>query len=399
MSRKFARYATIVSVFFIVAAPIVGMVGCGPCGDNLSPSQNLQIWDWYDLNAIRDNLAGNHTLMDDLDSTTPGFEELASPTANQGKGWEQIGSFYTAPFTGSFDGQGYQIRDLSISRPHEGNPVGLFSFVGEAGTIQNVGVVNVTVTSDGDVGALAGQNDGTVSNSYSTGTVTGDFEIGGLVGLNYGTIGDSYSASNVTGEGPYVGGLVGLNGFVGQSEGTITNSYCIGIVIGDVNVGGMVGHNDGAISNSFWDTQTSGQATSDGGMGKTTVEMKDIATFSGAAWEICAVTPGATNPAYTWNIVDDETYPFLSWQPVSTSQNQEPIEIASVLGPIPPFTPAGPAVEITLKTVGVEPVISLTATLEVLSASGIPFDFTFDDVSPSNPLQPDTSTSDTHCLI
>jgi len=79
--------------------------------------------------------------------------------------------------------------------------------------------------------------------------------------------------------------------------------------------------------------------------------------------------------------------------------NQQPIEIVSVLGPVRPFTPAGPAVKMTLKNVGVEPVISLTATLEVSSASGIPFDFTFDDVTPANPLQPNRSTSATLILI
>jgi len=83
-----------------------------------------------------------------------------------------------------------------------------------------------------------------------------------------------------------------------------------------------------------------------------------------------------------------------SCHPVSTSQNQQPIEITSVLGPLQPINPGGTIVEITLKNVAVEPVISLTATLE-LSES---FDFTF-DVTPSNPLQPNRSTSDTLCLI
>jgi hypothetical protein len=80
--------------------------------------------------------------------------------------------------------------------------------------------------------------------------------------------------------------------------------------------------------------------------------------------------------------------------PVSASQDQEPIEIVSVLGPIGPPNPGGPAVEITLKNVGVEPVTSLTATLE-LSES---FDFTF-DVTPANPLQPNRSTSGALGLI
>jgi len=76
-----------------------------------------------------------------------------------------------------------------------------------------------------------------------------------------------------------------------------------------------VGVNIGTISNSFWDTETSGQATSDGGTGKNTTEMKDIAAFSGAGWNITTVAnPGTRNPAYIWNIVDGVTYPFLSWQ-------------------------------------------------------------------------------------
>jgi len=89
-------------------------------------------------------------------------------------------------------------------------------------------------------------------------------------------------------------------------------------VTGNSSVGGLVGGNeDGSVSNSFWDTQTSGQATSAGGTAKTTAEMQNIATFSGAAWNIIAVGgPGERNPAYIWNIVNGLTYPFLSWQPI-----------------------------------------------------------------------------------
>jgi len=88
-----------------------------------------------------------------------------------------------------------------------------------------------------------------------------------------------------------------------------------------------------------------------------------------------------------------------SCHPVSASRSWQPIEIVSVLGPVPPFTPRGPIVEITLKNVSVEPVISLTATLEIDTAFSTSVDFTFDDVSPSNPLQPTRSTSDRLCLI
>jgi hypothetical protein len=49
-------------------------------------------------------------------------------------------------------------------------------------------------------------------------------------------------------------------------------------------VGGLVGLNEGTVSNSFWDTQTSGQATSDGGTGKTTESMKNVRTYTDMAW-------------------------------------------------------------------------------------------------------------------
>ncbi|MBA7508079.1 hypothetical protein ES706_06810 [subsurface metagenome] len=327
------HYAARVSVFLVTVALIAGMTGCG------TPSQNLEIRDWYDLNAIRDNLGGSYLLMNDLDSTTAGYEELASATANEGKGWQPIG-IPLYGFTGTFDGQRYEIRGLFIHRPNE-NYVGLFGLVDEGGVIENVGVVNVAVTGEEVVGGLVGHNSGTVSNCYSSGSVTGDELVGGLAGGNVDTVSNSYSTSSVTG-GDYVGGLVGINalaaellsysnstmigegdvgGPMGSNHGTVSNSYSSGSVIGGSRVGGLVGSSSGTVSNSFWDTVTSGMEESDGGAGKTTSEMQDIATFTDTStegldepWDITAVDAGETNPAYTWNIVHEQTYPFLSWE-------------------------------------------------------------------------------------
>jgi len=350
MLEKLSCYVKRLSILLITVALIIVMAGCTP------PSQDLEIGDWYDLDAIRNNLGGNHILMNDLDSTTAGYTELASPTADEGKGWQPIGTF-----TGSFDGQGYEIRDLFINRPDE-DFVGLFGIVNEGGLIEDIGVVNADVTGYAYVGGPAGGNTGTVSNSYSTGSVTGEEFVGGLVGLkeggtvsnsystssvigydfvgglmgaNVGTVSNSYSTGSVTGE-EGVGGLVGFNeegtvsnsystgsvtgekgvgGLVGGNAGTVSNSYSTGNVTAEEAVGGLLGANTGTVSDSFWDTQTSGQDTSAGGTGKTTEEMKSIATFSGAAWDITGVAPGETDPDYTWNIaVDGQTYPFLSWQ-------------------------------------------------------------------------------------
>jgi hypothetical protein len=101
--------------------------------------------------------------------------------------------------------------------------------------------------------------------------------------------------------------------------GAVSNSYSSGSVIGASAVGGLVGANEmtGTVVTSFWDTETSGLEESDGGTGDTTTAMQNIVTFSEADWNITAVADvGTRNPSYTWNIVDDETYPFLSWQSV-----------------------------------------------------------------------------------
>ena len=375
---------TKIGIFLITVAFVAGMIGCDSNGDN-PPPQEGEIRTWYDLDAVRDNLSGNYTLMTDLDSTTAGYTELASPTANWGKGWEPIGHLNGADytFTGTFDGQGCEIRDLFINRPDE-NRVGLFCFIYEGGVIKNLGVTNVAVICRGMSGGLVGQNGGidesnnrlagTISNSYCSGNVTGVAYVGGLVGLNFGTVNNCYAEGNVTGThyvggliaanigavskcysngsvtgNSSVGGLVGLNGMVSESnnryagsvgdsyssanvtgeygvgglvgsnyDSSVSTSYSTGSVTGTSPVGGLVGNNwegTGTVSDSFWDIQTSGQATSDGGTGKTTAEMQNIATFSGAGWDIIAVALNETNSTYIWNIVDTETYPFLSWEP------------------------------------------------------------------------------------
>jgi len=290
----------IVSIFLVTAALIIGMIGLG------TASPSAEIRDWYDLDAIRHNLAGNYTLVNNLNSTTPGYEELAGPTANRRKGWKPIGASPYNVFTGSFNGQGYEIGDLFINRPDEDN-VGLFGSVGY-GVIKDIGVANVAVTGDGFVGGLVGSNSGNVSNSYSSGNVVGYSNAGGLVGDNSGTVNNSYSTGTVIGYSG-VGGLVGANG--ASSNGIVSNSYSTGRVTG----GGLVGVNDyGTVINSFWDTETSRQTASAGGRGKTTTEMKNATTFSGAGWNIIAVAnPSTRNASYIWNIVDDQTYPLLSW--------------------------------------------------------------------------------------
>ncbi len=316
----------------------------------VTASPATEIRDWYDLDAIRENLDGNYLLMNSLDATTNGYAELAGPSAHGGKGWQPIGTAEILdpfdpeepyvpldPFTGTFYGQGYQIRDLFINRPDE-DLVGLFGVVDGGGAIEYAEVLGVEVTGRDGVGGLVGGNafGGTVTGSYSTGSVSGDMGVGGLVGANIGTINRSYCAATVTGTWG-VGGLVGgnahggsvrdcysrstvtgstgLGGLVGGNlEAFVINSYSTGGVTGALYVGGLVGYcEDGVVSSSFWDVETSATEASCGGTGKMTQEMQDIATFTAAKWEITAVAFGEHNNAYIWNIVDGETHPWLSY--------------------------------------------------------------------------------------
>ena len=308
MTTKGIYVKTIGSLLIVVALTTV-TVSCAP-----GP---IEIRDWYDLDAIRNDLGGTYILMNDLDSATTGYVELASGTANEGRGWEPIGT-YDDGFTGSFDGQGYEIRGLFINRPDQ-DYVGLFAHISwirsidNVGVVENVGVVDADVTGASQAGTLAGHNGGIVNNSYCSGSVSGDERVGGLVGWNQATLSNSYSGCSVNGS-TRVGGLTGDNWYY---RGTVSNSYSTGSVAGSTQIGGLVGYNTATVSNSFWDMETSGQSDSAGGIGKTTTEMKSVATFSGAGWNTVTVAnPGTRNPACIWNIVEGVTYPFLSWQSV-----------------------------------------------------------------------------------
>jgi len=154
------------------------------------------------------------------------------------------------------------------------------------------------------VGGLIGYNRANVAGRsnvtlcHSRGGVTGQNYLGGLIGYNDKdlTIFRSFSHSSVNGT-DYVGGLMGV-----ESRGTLTNCYSVGQVTGSgANVGGLIGAQwwgGVTISACFWDTQTSNQATSAGGVGKTTEQMQTKSTFESAAWDFTNI----------WEICEPPTY-------------------------------------------------------------------------------------------
>jgi hypothetical protein len=254
---------------------------------------------------------------------------------NAGAGWSPVGNGSTY-FTGNYDGDGNTITGLFINRPSQ-HFMGLFG-VASSATIADLGLLGVDHTGNlyvggmvakangititncyssgdvfgvADVGGLAGNIETTsVSGSYSSGTVAGDNSIGGLFGFVDGTVTNCYTTAAVTAV-TNVGGFAGL-----MSAGTITNSYATGAVLASVNFGGLVGIVfGGSVNNSFWDTNTSGQATSAGGTGKTTAQMKTLGTFTAATWDFQCETTNGTDDTWGKNTTDNGGYPFLSWQP------------------------------------------------------------------------------------
>ncbi len=214
-------------------------------------------------------------------------------------------------------------------------PVGVL--VGYNGGIIHNSSVSGNITGISHVGGLVGYNGGTISNSYSSVKVVAtDVYSGGLVGkqLSGGTIYGSHSHGEVYGH-DYTGGLVGMDagttsnsystidvdgadhvgGLIGHKIGAVTRSYSVGSVTGTGTLGGLIGKSyDVIVTDSFWDIESSGIADSDGGIGKTTAEMMDLNTFTDANWQITSVDSGMYDLDHIWNIVDTETYPFLSWE-------------------------------------------------------------------------------------
>jgi len=155
-----------------------------------------------------------------------------------------IGLYYD-PFTGVFDGNEHTISNLTIDGT---NHLGLFGFLRLKAEIKRLGTLNVNVSGSGScVGGLVGQNGysgesgSTITDCYSRGKVSGKAVVGGLVGGNYsGSVTQCYSIGTVTGNSDDVGGLLGSN------HGSVNMSYSTGTVNGigqNSHVGGLVGSN------------------------------------------------------------------------------------------------------------------------------------------------------------
>ena len=284
--------------------------GSGTASDPYQIASAIHLW------LVRNHSTSHFELIQDIDLSV----------VTEKAGFAPIGSGWSKRFRGTFDGKGKVIRKLKINR--RGNRyVGLFGWVGGKGVVKNIGLEDINVTGGNYVGGLAGDNEGTIENSYATGTVTGNNLVGGLVGDNGGRIEKSYAMANVVGQ-KNVGGLVGFNwewiensyatgnvrgsdrvsGLAGGNNKKVVNSYATGNVRGSSRFGGLIGHDQlaGKISGkNYWKKGTTAKGVGVGSRANV-IEQTEA--------QLKALDAGETGWSdKIWNFKAGE-YPKLKWQ-------------------------------------------------------------------------------------
>ena len=260
--------------------------------------------------AVQNDLTLNCTLTADINLT--------------GKDWTPIGTSFGNSYTGTFNGGGHTIMGLTVTTSDK--YAGLFGYIDSGGTVKNVVLEGVQITSDnssGSIGGVAGRSYGTLENCSVSGSVSGRFSVGGVVGYQWlgsitgcsssatvkgmeragGVAGSTnsdasltacYATGDVTVENnttnaAWAGGIVGMNG--GNS---IFACYAAGNVSGKGNgtfhVGGAMGENYATVTACYWsglpDNDNGGATKVDG----TTVTWKTAvaamnAALSGKGWQ------------------------------------------------------------------------------------------------------------------
>ncbi len=206
--------------------------------------------------------------------------------------WEPVCQSRDNPYTGTFDGNGKSISGLKINSTNE-SPVGFISRLGEGGAVKNLKVEGAdmsSTSSSANIGAVAGRNEGTISNCHVINTtISGKYQAGGVVGYNsheisYCHVSDDCSVkveSNV-----YLGGIAGNN-----ASGAITACYalCSLGVTGDASVGGIFGISTGSCTACY-----------------SRCTLSKAPTYAGG---ISGYTPGKVNACY-WANVSGAAYEF-----------------------------------------------------------------------------------------
>ena len=191
-----------------------------------------QLMDWAE-EVRKGNRSLDCTLAADITLTEP---------------WTPVGTTSANSYTGTFDGKGHTITGLTVTGSNE--YAGLFGYIGSGGTVKNVKLEDVQITSDhqyANAGGVAGYSWGNIENCSVSGSVSSNYSAGGVVGQQYGgSITGCNTSATVNGTGG-VGGVAGRT----NSGATLTACYATGNVTLESNgsdnyfAGGVVGSNGG----------------------------------------------------------------------------------------------------------------------------------------------------------
>ncbi|MDR2712577.1 MAG: hypothetical protein LBB91_05625, partial [Clostridiales bacterium] len=251
--------------------------GYGSNGKFLAPIEApdpgaILIYNADDLNDVRKNLAGSYILMNDID------------LADSGE-WEPIGNS-SNPFTGTFDGQGHIIKNLTITGDTY-QYTGLFGYTRNS-AIKNLGIENIKINAlfpssfTTYAGAICGfgVDASTIFNSYTIGNIFSTYSVGGICGYNSGSVSFCYNRASVSSSN-FSGGICSNNrgvisncfnsgdissfstaatpyyssstagGICGNSEGFFYSCYNSGHISSNYCAGGICGFIDGSVSNCY----------------------------------------------------------------------------------------------------------------------------------------------------
>ena len=164
-----------------------------------------------------------------------------------GKDWTPIGTSFDNSYKGTFDGGDHTITGLAVTTKDQF--VGLFGYLNRAGTVKNVVMEGIQITSNhmfGNTGGVAGFSWGTIENCSVSGSVSGTKCVGGVVGAQ--------KAGSITGcsSSATVKGTVDVGGVAGEKWGSMTACYATGNVTLEIDSpknlsgGGLVGFNGGS---------------------------------------------------------------------------------------------------------------------------------------------------------
>lgn len=352
------KWITITAIIAVVALVFVGISffgnkefagGTGTKGDPYLVSTAKQ------LNNVRNYMDKNFKQINDIDLSD--YEN-----------WEPIGNYNLEiklgnGFMGTYDGNGYTIKNLKINKP-EKESLGLFGYIGSSkqknqiGKIQNLKIENAEIKGKRLIGIVAGVSSGKIENVHVIGKLEGKEMIGGITGLNYyssveiptikksssdieikngeatggiagvnaGIIKESKSKVKIESK-DYVGGIAGINmniientyatgkassegtlgGLVGENQegSNLINSYTIVFLSGKETIGSTVGLNQGEMYGAYYDYSKSGNYNHSSGIAKTTEKMKEKKTYlQYSKWDFENI----------WGIEEGKTYPYLKWE-------------------------------------------------------------------------------------